>query len=77
MLDYPMPMPMKLEGIRCQRHICWWGSNARYHLSAVDEVEDEISDPDEDSLAGQMAVVPSRSVKRVMTRIAWISSDSD
>ncbi|KAF8319200.1 Sec63 Brl domain-containing protein [Amanita rubescens] len=33
-------------------------------VSAVDEVEDEISDPDEDSLAGQMAAMRGGSVKK-------------
>ena len=33
-------------------------------LAAADEVEDEISDPDEDSLAGQMAAMHGGSVKK-------------
>lgn len=33
-------------------------------LSATDEAEDEISDPEEDSLAGQMAAMRGGSVKK-------------
>ncbi|KAF8331188.1 hypothetical protein F5887DRAFT_1287004 [Amanita rubescens] len=33
-------------------------------VSAVDEMEDEISDPDEDSLAGQMAAMRGGNVKK-------------
>ena len=33
-------------------------------VSATDEAEDEISDPDEDTLAGQMATMRGGSVKK-------------
>ena len=48
-------------------------------LSAADEVEDEISDEDEDSLAGQMAAMRVGSAKKrqeEMTRIAWMRKET-
>ena len=45
-------------------------------LSAADEVEDEISDPDEDSLAGQMAAMRGGKRQEEMTRIAWMRKET-
>ena len=46
-------------------------------LSAGDEMEDEISEPDEDSLAGQMAAMRGGSVKKRKEESDDDSSEED
>jgi translocation protein SEC63 len=47
-------------------------------LDAVDEVEDDISDPDEDTLAGQMAMMKGQKVKKAAIEEDSVdSSDTD